>query len=721
MFLLLDKNRELVTSIEGHQGITASIRFSRPSPIEITLPETSYLIPLIDAGMFVYNDSTERLYLIEYFKQELTAGDVKAFILRGISIEGFWAQRVVPKDKEFIGNAVQDAITVLLNENVINPVDPKRRLDFYQVEASTDPIVHTSTIKTVVQSMSVMDAITAILESKNLGYSAKYNISTKMMTFRIEAGRNLSPGNASEQYGEPLVNSVLLSVQNGSVRDLRSYTDLSQYKTRIYIHNYEQLTVFDRDINLSGLDLREGYMRTSYGELGQDDYGYDGSFEEPEFPPYPEFELPELPPEIPVNAPPPEFKMLGMYVYTNKNRLLACSFYPGTIVPDIWIDVTPEDAPPLMIKSGQVMNKTGEFLIQSADFKTIYCARMTPGWLGSRFFTRAEKLVEARLFDLSASAFPPEKEYHIEDNIVGSFALDWVTGEVKAVVTSKWISGEAASHEYWHYLLGGDVNGVSLEGGPYKAIGAYPNNAGVVPTMSYSNGRLMHSQTGIFFVRSEVCVFTPGSEFGWIERLDSMVPEIGNNVHFEWHIRPNPQSDVTYFGCRDTGYALPVIYRSMDALNGTSYQVWNPPDMLLGQAYNISFTADGLKAINRNENWYEDHVYMINFDPTDVSGSSYVRYTPTAKEGGATLSNIVRAVWCGLNDTGQNVWGIMTRTRQGGYPECKTAFYITTNDNLTECENVTPLMQEFFELGEFGVDEGGVPNEYPVMCWPILG
>ena len=703
MLLLLDVNRKPVREIDMYQAVTMSVRFSRPSLIELLIPENSKdLLSIMKEGMYVYSDKYNRIFLIEYIKREVASNDSKSFVVKGTSVEGFWAQRIAYTKKEYEGTGIQDVIRELLEDNVLNPKDTRRKLDFFDFVETDNPIVLESKVKTIVEDISVMEAITALLESKNLGYEAVFNIVTGRVSFKIVPGVNRCPDYVSTSHGNPTAATVLLSVESETVQDLRSVVDLSIYKTRVIVSNFDKKLVFDR-VHASGMDLREGVLKTSYGNLN-------ANFTEPSIPSYPEFVPPEMPPEVPVEPPPPQYNLLGMYVLTNKSRLLATAFYPGTPVPDVWFDVTPEENPQLTTRGAVVLNNTGTLLFVQADHKKAFAANMTGGWFGSRFFTQAQPFFEA--YTIGLDTFP---EYEPSTNIIGGFGVNPITGEIAATLTSPWITGDQATHQYLHCLVRGDTNGLVLASDKILVYGQYPGLSGTAwPFMSLgSNGEIIHSNIGIFWIDSNLCVYESGV---WVDKKTVLIPGV-NTYDRSFHYRPDPASSLVFFGNVENGVSK--LYRSMSGCMDGVYQEWSPA-FPIGWADQLSFVPDGSRIISRVQDGYDDRVNMHVINPTDLSLSVQTRHEPMLFESTTTVGNIAHAVFAGYNSEGTIQWGILTRQRPG-YLGTKSTFYLTDQEDMSGLVEVAPLLDEFLRYGPFGVDDNDDPIEWPVHCWPILG
>jgi hypothetical protein len=702
MFLLLDQNREPIAEIHDYLSVIMNIRFSRPGSIDMIISEKSEIVTSLRELTHVYHVETQTLFLIEYLNRDILVGDSTAINVKGTTMEGFWEQRIIFTDKILEDVSIQDSIRDLISENVISPEDTTRTLDFYSFVDSSDPAILAAKVKGLVGGISLMQAITSLLESKNLGYRVTYNLDTKIVSFEIITGRNLCDGFTSVLHGENLPNTVTLSVRSETLKDIRSNIDMSPYKTRVYVKNFDDMKIFNRGETKTGIELREGYLSTGHGNLG-------GDWEIPDPPVPPEIIVPppELPPEIPIDPVVPDRRLLGLYVLTNQNRLLACAFYPGLPVPDVWFDVTPEGAPPLWTRGSAVVAGTGDLVVMGADRQKIYRVSMTGGWFGTKYFSQAVTVLDAVDLNVRAAVIvgAPDPLEVRQTNIIASMAVDDVTGRVVGTITSPYVSSPTNSAGYTHMMLEGSPYEIRLAKGPYSCGTAYPGWGNEWPWLSIRDGVLVHTGIGIFFITSDICL----SDGGVWEGKTHMALS-GNTSHRSWHAQPKPESDFVYFtNINDPNVG--VMFRSRDRFEGTPIETWEGPGF--GWVGNTSFSPDGLKMVNLNpaginfcildQDKFEDSIATV-LTPQTANGQSYAR-----------------VCFAGINDiTGSNLWGLLLSGRSVSTGAVPT-FKVTPNEDFTGLEDMTPALKVFLAAGPHGISGEGLLNEWPVWCWPILG
>jgi len=705
MFLLLDKDREPIRELVDWISITASIRFSSPGQLNVTLYEKSDEAEMIEELMYILYVETSTLFLIDYIERNIEVNDAKAVIVKGITVEGFLDQRIVYEDKLLDGSNLQTYIHDLFKENIIEPVDVTRKVDFFSFIQSSDPKVTAATVKGLVSGISVMQAITSLLEVRNLGYKVTYDILTKMVSFTIIPGHNLCAGFTSILHGVNEDNTVTLSSESETLKDVKSIIDLTPYKTRVYVKNFDDLKIFNRGATESGMNLREAYLSTGHGEAFTGDTGgYDG----PYLPPIPPITFPptDFPGDVPIPKEPPKTGLVGLYVLTNKNRLLGCAFYPGDLVPEIWFDITPEPVDGVNVGldtgSSAVTLENGDLILVGDGRKKVYRASMAGGWFGTRYFTQAEVILDASKVDVGDG---PGGVSIRSSNRIGSLGVDIYTGRVSGTlinyeldsVTIYGIAHHAKVFDGTAYDLAVVSPLQKLDVG-YPGLGLWPMRiSGDFATYSGVWG-LLSSKILIFdFLKKEWKVLSSGSD---------------RDYSHAWHIRPVQDSDATYYTgavVEPTGF----LGRSKDGFGGAPVQsTWLTEWM---QPWSTAWSLDG-KSVFGQGMYSRYGLTTITEDP--LSATTLLVNKPYESDGFCGLS------FAGIDAaTGNKKWGYMMQGRRtvDNWYWATPAYYVTSNQNLTGFVNITPELKTWLALlSPWGV-VGDVLNEWPVHAWPILG
>lgn len=179
----LDENYKRIGVIDYCASIIWTRKFNKIGDFELYMPVTEEALDLIKInGIIQRADQPESLMIIKSI-QMTTDAEAGAFLtITGYSIEALIAQRIIWQQTNLQGTLAQ-AITQLLNENIINPTDSSRRIPGI---AAGDMTPATQNLKKQITGDNLLEAIMGILNEYKLGFNLLYNSGT--LNFNIYAG-----------------------------------------------------------------------------------------------------------------------------------------------------------------------------------------------------------------------------------------------------------------------------------------------------------------------------------------------------------------------------------------------------------------------------------------------------------------------------------------------------------------------------------------------------
>jgi hypothetical protein len=418
----------------------------------------------------------------------------------------------------------------------------------------------------------------------------------------------------------------------------------------------------------------------------------------PEIPPPPQIQLPPVtfPGEIPVPIPMPESNLIGLYVLTNRERLLACAFYPDLPVPEVWIDITPDQVNGANVSitpvGAKVTKTNGDLIFASANRKKLYRASMVGGWFGTRYFEKAVPFFDVGVIDVAAEITHTPRT----NNYLGAFGVDVYTDQVFGTV----VNADTDDTNPWTRVH----HGRTFDGTAYDVgmitdtqmipIG-YPSiDLGVV---IINNNRITLSGP------ADLAEFTGSS---W-QPLGSTGPV---SYPKAWHARPEYGTDVIYTTAM-FDVVSSSLHRSKDMFGGGPVEHVALTDMFYPGTG--GFSEDGKFIFTRGT--YDQHIITV-LPPGDLAGTTMIvnQGQGCVTRGSAGTEKI----------TGKQKWGYMTYGRwpnpQDQYNVVPT-YYVVNNDNFTDPVDMTPLLKSYLKYGPWGVHTDGLLLEWPIYAWPILG
>lgn len=125
--LLYDTNFELLSQIDVFFSLVWTNKFQEASEFELQISPNSELYSLIKRGQYIYNPNSEHLMIIEKIETNSDIENGTTALISGRSLESLLERRVVWEHTWFAGS-ITSGIKLLLDNNIINPKDKKRKI-----------------------------------------------------------------------------------------------------------------------------------------------------------------------------------------------------------------------------------------------------------------------------------------------------------------------------------------------------------------------------------------------------------------------------------------------------------------------------------------------------------------------------------------------------------------------------------------------------------------
>lgn len=166
---ILDQNYETLAIFDNFISFIWTDRFREYGDFEIHAPASLYALSVLKMGNYISIRDSQHYMVVE--TREITHDEIEGGIIKitGRSLESILDRRIIWKQTVLTGN-FQNGIEKLLNENVINPEDPKRKIPNFRFQLSTDPIITDLTIDTQFFGENLYDAIWALCADRDIGF-----------------------------------------------------------------------------------------------------------------------------------------------------------------------------------------------------------------------------------------------------------------------------------------------------------------------------------------------------------------------------------------------------------------------------------------------------------------------------------------------------------------------------------------------------------------------
>jgi len=178
---VLNHNREQIGVLESFEYLHWDRKYSTCGYFELKALATLDTLGLLSLDYYLRKSDDEEIAIIEHL--ELEQEDRETITVSGRFATSFLARRVIP-GIETLSGGLSASIGQLLNNHLINPVNPARAIPFitYTDTGLTDPVA------TQVERQNLYEAVTAICEATDVGIKTVFNTNTKALTVSLYKG-----------------------------------------------------------------------------------------------------------------------------------------------------------------------------------------------------------------------------------------------------------------------------------------------------------------------------------------------------------------------------------------------------------------------------------------------------------------------------------------------------------------------------------------------------
>lgn len=268
--IVLDKNFQSTIVIDTFDSLIWSERYSAAGDFELYTPFDSYLVDEVLFDYYMYLSGSDKVMIVENFTIDNDVESGAHCKISGRSLESILDRRVL-LDEPLHEGSLQTLIQDLLNTNIINPTDTKRKITNFEFEASTDPIVTAVTVNIQLKyGDNLYDVISSLCEQFGIGFKVTLT-ETNTFKFKLYSGVDRSYSQLTNPY-------VIFSPNFESLSNSSHIRSNETMKT---------LAIVDGSLEVSnsvveGLDRREITVNpasTGLGNLELEQEGYQALFE----------------------------------------------------------------------------------------------------------------------------------------------------------------------------------------------------------------------------------------------------------------------------------------------------------------------------------------------------------------------------------------------------------------------------------------------------------
>ena len=194
---ILDNNLNELKVIDTYESFIWAERYNKSGDFELHTVVSDEILKYCKLDYFIVGSFSDRAMIIEEIKVVADIENGNHIIIKGRSLESILDRRIVWGQTTLKGN-FQIAIQRLLNESIINPTDPNRKIDNFRFESSTDERITNLNIQAQFTGKSLLKVIESLCQERQLGF--KITLKNKEFVFKLYAGIDRSYNQNKEPY-----------------------------------------------------------------------------------------------------------------------------------------------------------------------------------------------------------------------------------------------------------------------------------------------------------------------------------------------------------------------------------------------------------------------------------------------------------------------------------------------------------------------------------------
>lgn len=216
---VLNADFESIAVIDTYESMIWTDRYNAYGDFEIYFAMDENLLEYIKEDYYLWLKDSEHSMIIEDIKIDADTEEGNRLIVTGRSLESILERRIIWGQRIFSGN-LQNAIQVMLNENIISPSVADRKIANFIFVPSTDSKITSLTIDNQYTGDDLYTVIKGLCEENNIGFKIVLT-DDNQFAFSLYAGADRSYDQTENPYVvfspnfENIINSNYFSSKAG--------------------------------------------------------------------------------------------------------------------------------------------------------------------------------------------------------------------------------------------------------------------------------------------------------------------------------------------------------------------------------------------------------------------------------------------------------------------------------------------------------------------------
>lgn len=195
---VLDTSLNQIAVLDTYKSLIWTERYDEYGDFEIVAPVTTEILRNLKQDYYLEHRNTNRTMIIEKILINTDVEDGNTLTITGRSLESILLRRIVWGQRTIKGN-LQNGIKTLLEENIISPTKPERKISNFIFEASTDPQVTSLEIDAQYTGDVLYDVVSSLCSERGIGFRIIRNEQNQFV-FSLYCGTDRSYNQSTNPY-----------------------------------------------------------------------------------------------------------------------------------------------------------------------------------------------------------------------------------------------------------------------------------------------------------------------------------------------------------------------------------------------------------------------------------------------------------------------------------------------------------------------------------------
>lgn len=196
--MVLNSGLDAIAVVDTYESVIWTDRYYACGDFELYTSITNDILEYIKQDYYLQNRDSEHVMIVENIRIQSDVEDGNHVTITGRSLESILDRRIIWGQKTLSGN-LQNGIKTLLEECIISPSDPNRKIDNFIFEESTDVSITGLTIEAQYTGDNLYDVIKKICGERGIGFKVTLS-DNKQFVFKLYSGVNRSYDQTANPY-----------------------------------------------------------------------------------------------------------------------------------------------------------------------------------------------------------------------------------------------------------------------------------------------------------------------------------------------------------------------------------------------------------------------------------------------------------------------------------------------------------------------------------------